>query len=1014
MKILKLEICNLASLSEATIDFTESPLSSAGIVLISGSTGSGKSTILDAICLALYGDAPRLTELHGNRTTEDGGWKISSPLQLVRRNSDKCFCHLTFEANNGRVYIAKWSVSFFTKGENKGMPKNVTRTLYDVDASEEQELKGRQNLLDGNEFVGLTYDQFRRTTLLAQGDFSRFLKGDEKEKSGILERLVGVEIFNEYGERIKNRFSEAKKAQEEAEIRVQGIEVMTAEQIAELNNKLASAKVTSLSLEKNLAEVTSVINWMKTEKSYKDILNTATERLSRAAALLVQPEIRQQRDTITRWDTLESLRDITSLIYRTANDIKDENDKLSRQAVARAALSLTRQKIDDDITRINGKIAELKLQIDAFSADEQRLIEHHAIVKERLAHHRKAFDALRLALKSSEETGKLIDDKALELAKKDLIELQEYVKQLRRLADQFDLLQKVESYNKAHLELQKQKVSFEKAREEFETTDELYRRVALSTENSAKTLRASLVVGEKCPVCGSVVETLAVDEAFEEAIRPLKAAVDEAQNAKKEAENHYNTLVAAHAHARKQIKGEIPDIEQLRNETDRLKKELNTDPDNANDKIRETNELIEQVIKSGKAIAAWQQAKAAVQSKQSDFDAANELLAEYLKTDSDTIDYTAENERVGSLVEKSRKLYAALDEEEKKLEARKNLAEKLDTALIATKELPIIETHQTIAFEKSEIEASRLIAEYESTVARTRELSQKLQAQKEEREKAVALLPDEFKQYADDPTIGQRSDTIAEMRRSLHRIDEELNVAKGVFENAKTQYERHQDEQPTSSLNIEQAERQQNELKERKAEIDREIGAIDTLLTNDSQAREKFRRALAQAEEARSIFARWKQLNDMFGGDRFKRFVCSEILSHLISGANHYYQKFQRRYKMEINPGSFEIKVYDKELQLTRAFSSLSGGETFMVSLALALGLASLNSVTFACDTLFIDEGFGSLSSDCLDQVMDYLDTLRDMENRRVVVISHIETLRDRIDTQIRVKRHGSKSVLEA
>ena len=201
-------------------------------------------------------------------------------------------------------------------------------------------------------------------------------------------------------------------------------------------------------------------------------------------------------------------------------------------------------------------------------------------------------------------------------------------------------------------------------------------------------------------------------------------------------------------------------------------------------------------------------------------------------------------------------------------------------------------------------------------------------------------------------------------------------------------------------------------LKESIAKNNQAVGAIrETLRQNDLN----IKKAEVLTNNYESICRRYdimNVLNSYFGEAHFRDVICEYILAHLIENANNYLSRFSNRYTMFTQPGNLEVMIHDSETGENRVFSTLSGGETFMASLALALGLASLQSIKETPDIFFIDEGFGSLSSDCLESVMSTLDNLNKIESRRVGIVSHIETLRDRIPVRIALHRNGPTSTI--
>ncbi|AEE13741.1 SMC domain protein [Thermodesulfobium narugense DSM 14796] len=179
MKILKIRLKNINSLyNEWTIDFTHPEFISNSIFLITGQTGAGKSTILDAISLALYGKTPRLGKISRNNN------------ELMSRNTNECFSEVTFETQKG-LYKVLW----FQKRTRELQPPQ--RELHDVKNNKIIETginKVEEKVI---ELTGMTYDQFTRSILLAQGDFASFLKANYDERSAILEQITGTQIYSE-------------------------------------------------------------------------------------------------------------------------------------------------------------------------------------------------------------------------------------------------------------------------------------------------------------------------------------------------------------------------------------------------------------------------------------------------------------------------------------------------------------------------------------------------------------------------------------------------------------------------------------------------------------------------------------------------------------------------------------------------------------------------------------------------------------------------------------------------
>lgn len=212
MKILKIKFKNIHSLKgEKKIDFTKRPLSETGIFAIVGPTGSGKSTILDVIMLALYGQMPRIDANISKSTIENFG-------AVITRNTDDAYAEVEYETRN-KIYRSKWSIR---------RNRNGNLNDYDMEIAEISNAKGK--LIEtykskvpakNEEIIGLKYDQFLKSIILAQGSFSKFLKAKPEERTKMLEKITGSEIYRTIGQRA---FEIAKKHKDKYETKQQIIE----------------------------------------------------------------------------------------------------------------------------------------------------------------------------------------------------------------------------------------------------------------------------------------------------------------------------------------------------------------------------------------------------------------------------------------------------------------------------------------------------------------------------------------------------------------------------------------------------------------------------------------------------------------------------------------------------------------------------------------------------------------------------------------------------------------------
>ena len=199
MRILAIRGKNLASLEKAfEIDFTVEPLKSAGIFAITGSTGSGKSTLLDALCLALFDQTPRTSHASENILIRDVGDKALSQRDcrnILRRGTSEGYAEVDFVSLGRETFRARWSVKrAYNKAEGSMQSSEIR--LRNLSTGHEEPGRKTELLARIVDLIGLTFDQFTRSVLLAQGDFATFLKARQPEKAELLEKLTGTDIYS--------------------------------------------------------------------------------------------------------------------------------------------------------------------------------------------------------------------------------------------------------------------------------------------------------------------------------------------------------------------------------------------------------------------------------------------------------------------------------------------------------------------------------------------------------------------------------------------------------------------------------------------------------------------------------------------------------------------------------------------------------------------------------------------------------------------------------------------------
>lgn len=264
MRIETVTFKNLNSLAGIwSIDFTNERYREDGIFAITGPTGAGKSTVLDAICLALYGQTPRLATIS------------KSTNEIMTRQTGDCFAEVVFSTGKGR-YRSHWSQRR-ARNKPEGALQSAKQELVNLNTNEMVNLK--KGIADKiNELTGLDFKRFTRSMLLAQGDFAAFLKASSDDRAVILEKISGMEIYSEISEKVYRRMDEESKALKALEIQLGGIEVLAddARKVKENQRDALTQKEAQLKQSQNVIQ--EALTWKKTVKGLEETAQTLAEK----------------------------------------------------------------------------------------------------------------------------------------------------------------------------------------------------------------------------------------------------------------------------------------------------------------------------------------------------------------------------------------------------------------------------------------------------------------------------------------------------------------------------------------------------------------------------------------------------------------------------------------------------------------------------------------------------------------------------------------------------------------
>jgi len=268
VKILSVQFQNLNSIKGRSpkIDFEEGVLAESGIFSITGPTGAGKTTILDAICIALYGETPRLK----------GGKEVVG--NLMTKHTASCFAEVVFSVQ-GRRYRSHWHMRRSRK-KAQGNLQSPEMELVDLNGDEEKilEEKIRQVPLRIAELTGLDFKRFCRSVMLAQGDFAAFLEANQNERAELLEKMTGTEIYAQISSKVFERVKKEREKLEKLEAKLEGLSLMDEESLLEVQQSLTKHQEQLQESGKTILQLDQLKSWLETIKQQEQLLKQSLEQ----------------------------------------------------------------------------------------------------------------------------------------------------------------------------------------------------------------------------------------------------------------------------------------------------------------------------------------------------------------------------------------------------------------------------------------------------------------------------------------------------------------------------------------------------------------------------------------------------------------------------------------------------------------------------------------------------------------------------------------------------------------
>ena len=1126
MKFLQLEILNLASLDKQggeVINFEEGALGESTIFSIVGPTGSGKSTLLDAICLALYNRAPRYPRKKGDKNqnieifgeadaNENNRLAPTDSRNILTRGKKEGYSKLTFLANNGSIYRAEWHVRF-----QRVRYENAKTSLYKITRNGEQLT---EEIAEWNELpniIGLDYDQFLRTVLIAQGSFANFLTAKENERYELLEKLIGCEeTYTNIATEIKKAKDQAVDAYNQMAASVEAVKqnLLNDEELAQLQEEITLLEKAEKELDSQLKAISENLQWYEeNDKQTKQITIYQADMEQAANAI---KDIQAQIIRLQLHDEVQPAVNLLQEVERQIQSIHNQEEEIlkSEAAIKSKEVGITESehtlsylkevvnKAQEQLEKAMPVIAEaralktkmeaampnLKEKKEALELAQKENLTALKDVEENARNIQKweaETEKANLALKATQEEiakQKQVLHEATQAAEQawekeknktagqNIEELQTQKSAAdRKLQDIQQAIKVVTHLNAATAEKQKNEERIQFLGERNAKIDEALGKLSIEaltqetlTLRNAYTLmvsekweihRANLTEGKPCPLCGSTTHPYHTDnrqfeEATTELSQLLKAKEDllklqqkqekELSGERKQNDGEVQTLqkqqeklsgeIATYEEEWKALIAQYPKIPKEEAELKLLLPIYENKAKDASSKLslfnkiqKEIERLTQLKDKAVKDEAAYESKASTIQNNaQENTSICATKLAEHKAL---TTNLISQEKNKKEAYEKALQAWNNTKKEMEEWQAQYQQILNGEEPDAAEQRLTAAKDEATKAADDQNENINKLKAElanskgsHQTMLSQSKTMKENLQ----EKEKELDLWIEEYnKQLAEksiEPSLIDRN-TIREMlhsaedwnaiRREKDEKEKAVASTTALYQSAEKAHQQHLEHQPAQTQDALLAILQKYQERSQR----NELIAANARMQNHQEAV----KLLGDKAEALQLVTQekddWTAITDAIGADgkTLRKIAQCYTLSFLIAHANQEIRKFNSRYELQQVKHSLGIRVIDHDrADDIRDTTSLSGGETFIVSLGLALGLSALSSRNISFENLFIDEGFGTLDPDTLATVIDSLAMLQSSQGKKVGVISHTDTMSERITTQIRIIKNGN------
>lgn len=1136
MKFLQLEILNLASLDKQggeVINFEEGALGESTIFSIVGPTGSGKSTLLDAICLALYNRAPRYPRKKGDKNqsieifgvadaSESNRLAPTDSRNILTRGKKEGYSKLTFLANNGSIYRAEWHVRF-----QRVRYENAKTALYKITRNGEEMTEETADWNELPNIIGLDYDQFLRTVLIAQGSFADFLTAKENERYELLEKLIGCEeTYTNIATEIKKAKDQATDAYNQMSASVEAVKqnLLNDEELILLQEEIARLEKAEKELDSQLKAISKDLQWFEeNDKQINQIaicqtdMEQATNAIKEIQAQILRLQLHDEvQPAVNLLQEVErqtqSIHEQEEDILKAEGNIKSQESAISESEKTLASLKEAVGKAQEQLEKALPVIAEaraLKTKMEAAmpnlkekkealesaqkeNQSAQKDVEENArniqkweaetekanlalkTTKEEIAKQKQVLHEATQAAEQAWETernknaGQNIEElqNSKTVADRKLQDVQQAIKVVAHLDAATAEKQKNEERilvlgkRNAEIDAALGKLTIEALTQETLTLRNAY---TLMVSEKWEIHRANLTEGKPCPLCGSTTHPYHTDnrqfeEATTELSRLLKVKVDllkqqqkqekELSGERKQNDGEVQTLqkqqeklsgeIATYEEEWKALIAQYPKIPKAEAELKSLLPIYEDKAKDASSKLSQFNKIQKEIErltqlkdKAVKDEAAYESKASTMQNEAQE--KASTCTTKLAEQKALTINLTSQQKSKEEAYGKALQAWNSAKKEMEEWQEKYKQILNGEEPDAAEQRLTAAKDEATKAAEIQNENINKLKAElanskgsHQTMQSQNKTMKENLQAKEKELDLWIEEYNKQFEEKSiEEEGIEERSieprlidrNTIREMlhsaedwnaiRREKDEKEKAVASTTALYQSAEKAHQQHLEHQPAKDRDALLAIQQEYQERSQR----NELIAANARMQNHQEAM----KLLGDKAEALNLVTQekddWTAITDAIGADgkTLRKIAQCYTLSFLIAHANQEIRKFNSRYELQQVKHSLGIRVIDHDrADDIRDTTSLSGGETFIVSLGLALGLSALSSRNISFENLFIDEGFGTLDPDTLATVIDSLAMLQSSQGKKVGVISHTDTMSERITTQIRIIKNGN------